>query len=51
MLVQIFFNRLLRLSYVDGQNDQSLVVELLIDLVDEARFLEAVHAPRGPEFE
>src|SRR2546423_15462869 len=51
MLLKILLHRLLRLGNVDGENNQSFIGELFVDLLDQGFFLVTVLAPAGPEFE
>ncbi len=51
MLFEIFLNSPLGFPNVDGQKEQSFAGESITNLVHEARFVGAIGAPSGPEFQ
>jgi hypothetical protein len=51
MLLEVFFHQLFGFADVDGKGDETFVAVFLGNLIDEMRFVGAVGAPGGPEFE
>src|SRR4051812_31688035 len=51
MFLQIFLHRLLAFADVDGEDDESLGREFLVDVVEQALFAFADGAPGRPELE
>ena len=51
MLIQIFLDRFLRFSYIDGEDDQPFVGELLVNLFNQSLFISTIWTPRRPELQ
>ena len=51
MLLEIFFDGFLGFADVNGQKEQAVAGKIMTDLVHEVRFVGALTAPGGPEFQ
>ena len=51
MVGQVFLDPLIWLQYVDGENDEILVLEFFGDVIDELGLFFAVLTPGSPELE